>query len=145
MFGSAFMVAPITTSADRRSVYLPEATKWTNFWTGRAVTGGQHLNVEAPLQQIPLFIRAGAILPLGPAMEYATQKPDDPIEIRVYPGANGSFVLYEDENDNYDYEKGAYATIPVYVERCFADIDDWARVRASFRVCAKRGRSWLLL
>jgi len=113
MFGSAFLVAPVTTSADRRSVYLPGAVRWTNFWTGERVAGSQHLNVEAPLEQIPLFVRAGAILPLGPTMEYATQKPEDPIELRVYPGANGSFVLYEDENDNYDYEKGQYATIPI--------------------------------
>lgn len=113
MFGSAFMVAPVTTSADLRSVYLPQATGWTNFWTGERVGGGQHLSVEAPLEQIPLFVRAGAILPLGPTMEYATQKPEDPIELRVYPGANGSFVLYEDENDNYDYEKGLYAAIPI--------------------------------
>jgi alpha-D-xyloside xylohydrolase len=69
--------------------------------------------VEAPLEQIPLFVRAGAILPLGPTMEYATQKPEDPIELRVYTGANGSFVLYEDENDNYNYEKGLYAMIPI--------------------------------
>lgn len=113
MFGSAFMVAPITTSANRRLVYLPQATEWTNFWTGERVAGSQHLSVEAPLEQIPLFVRAGAILPLGPTMEYATQKPEDPIELRVYPGANGSYVLYEDENDNYDYEKGLYATIPI--------------------------------
>ena len=112
MFGSAFMVAPITGPVDSRSVYLPKAKQWTNFWTGQLVDGGQHLNVEAPLQQMPLFIRAGAILPLGSVMEYATQKPDDPIELRIYPGANGSFVLYEDENDNYDYEKGLHATIP---------------------------------
>ena len=113
MFGSAFLVAPVKTSADRRSVYLPGAVRWTNFWTGERVAGSRHLNVEAPLEQIPLFVRAGAILPLGPTMEYATQKPEDPIELRVYTGANGSFVLYEDENDNYDYEKGQYATIPI--------------------------------
>ena len=113
MFGSAFLVAPVTTSADQRSVYLPGTTKWTNFWTGERVAGSQHLSVTAPLEQIPLFARAGAILPLGPTMEYATQKPEDPIELRVYPGANGSFVLYEDENDNYDYEKGVHATIPI--------------------------------
>jgi alpha-D-xyloside xylohydrolase len=89
------------------------AIRWTNFWTGQRFAGSQHLDVVAPLQRIPLFVRAGAILPLGPTMEYATQKPEDPIELRVYPGANGSFVLYEDENDNYDYEKGLYATIPI--------------------------------
>ncbi|MGD0470947.1 MAG: TIM-barrel domain-containing protein [Terriglobales bacterium] len=113
MFGSALLVAPITSSVDRRSVYLPVAIRWTNFWTGQRFAGSQHLDVVAPLQRIPLFVRAGAILPLGPTMEYATQKPEDPIELRVYPGANGSFVLYEDENDNYDYEKGLYATIPI--------------------------------
>lgn len=111
MFGSAFMVAPVTTPGDSRSVYLPKAVGWTNFWTGMAVVGGQHLEVDAPLEQIPLFIRAGAIVPLGPVMEYATENPEDPIELRIYPGANGSFLLYEDGNDNYDYEKGQYATI----------------------------------
>jgi len=111
MLGSAFLVAPITSSGDRRSVYLPEAVNWTDFWTGKPVAGRQHRNVLAPLQQIPLFVHAGAILPLGPTMEYATQKPEDPIEVRVYPGADGSFVLYEDENDNYDYENGKYSTI----------------------------------
>jgi alpha-D-xyloside xylohydrolase len=63
------------------------------------------------LEEVPLFIRAGAILPLGPDKEYATEKPEDPIELRIYPGANSSFVLYEDENDNYNYEKGLHATI----------------------------------
>jgi alpha-D-xyloside xylohydrolase len=111
MFGSAFMVAPITKPVDSRSVYLPKDKQWTNFWTGRSVTGGQHLNVGAPLEEVPLFIRAGAILPLGPDKEYATEKPEDPIELRIYPGANSSFVLYEDENDNYNYEKGLHATI----------------------------------
>ncbi len=111
MFGSAFMVAPVTTAADGRPVYLPEGTKWVNFWTGESVTGSQHLKVEAPLEQVPLFIRAGAIVPLGPEMEYATEKPEDPIELRVYSGANGSFTLFEDENDSYNYEKGVFATI----------------------------------
>ena len=111
MFGSAFLVAPVTSSVDRRSVYLPAGGKWINFWTGQSIGGSRHLEVSAPLQQIPLFVRAGTIVPLGPTMEYATQKPEDPIELRVYPGANGSFILYEDENDNYNYEKGVYATI----------------------------------
>ncbi len=111
MFGPAFMVAPVTRPNDKRSVYLPKETKWTSFWTGDSFAGNRHLNIEAPLQQLPLFIRAGAILPLGPVMEYATEKSEDPIELRIYPGANGSFTLYEDENDNYNYEKSQYATI----------------------------------
>lgn len=113
MFGSAFMVAPVTTPGESREIYLPEGAEWINFWTGRTYAGGQHLTVGAPLDEIPLFIRAGAILPLGPVMEYVRQKPEDPMELRVYPGANGSFTLYEDEGDNYNYEKGSYATIPL--------------------------------
>ena len=113
MFGPAFMVAPVATPADSRQVYLPSGVRWTSFWTSESFKGNQHLTVDAPLDEIPLFIRAGAILPLGPVMEYATQVPENPIELRVYPGANGSFTLYEDENDNYNYEKGTYATIPL--------------------------------
>ena len=70
------------------------------------------MDTPAPIDVLPLFSRAGSILPLGPDIEYAAEKPADPIEIRVYRGANGSFTLYEDENDNYNYEKGAHATIP---------------------------------
>jgi alpha-D-xyloside xylohydrolase len=72
------------------------------------------MEMPAPLRQIPLFVRAGSILPLGPTMEWSTEKPADPIELRIYRGADGDFTLYEDENDNYNYEKGAYATIPLH-------------------------------
>jgi alpha-D-xyloside xylohydrolase len=91
---------------------LPNA-KWYDFWTGRAVMGGVAVDADAPLRRIPLYVRAGSILPMGPELQYSTEKPEDPIELRVYAGANGSFTLYEDENDTYDYEKGAYATIPL--------------------------------
>jgi alpha-D-xyloside xylohydrolase len=74
--------------------------------------GGRAIDAPAPIDRLPLFIRAGSILPLGPDIEYATEKAADPLEIRVYRGANGSFTLYEDENDSYAYEKGAHATIP---------------------------------
>jgi alpha-D-xyloside xylohydrolase len=113
MFGPAFLVAPVTTPGESRVVYLPKAAGWIDFWTGRAVVGGKRMQAAAPLTQIPLFMRAGAILPLGPVMEYVGQKPEDPLEIRIYPGANGAFTLYEDEGDNYDYEKGIHATIPL--------------------------------
>jgi alpha-D-xyloside xylohydrolase len=86
--------------------------KWYDFWTGSSIEGGHAVDVPAPIGRIPLYIRAGSILPLGPAVEYATEKPADPIELRIYRGANGSFTLYEDENDNYNYEKGAHSTIP---------------------------------
>ena len=112
MYGPAIMVSPVTTQgATSRSVYLP-AGKWYDFWTGAAVNGGASITADAPLSQIPLHIRAGSIVPMGPEIEYATQKADT-IELRVYPGANGSFTMYEDEGDNYNYETGKYSTIPI--------------------------------
>jgi alpha-D-xyloside xylohydrolase len=74
--------------------------------------GGGAIDSAAPLDRMPLYVRAGSILPMGPELQYSTEKPEDPIELRVYAGRNGSFTLYEDENDTYGYEKGAYATIP---------------------------------
>jgi alpha-D-xyloside xylohydrolase len=94
-----------------RSVYLPAGTSWLDFWTGNPVAGGSRIAADAPIDKLPLFVRAGSILPLGPTVQYATEKPADPIELRVYPGADGQFTLYEDDGDGYDYEKGAYATI----------------------------------
>ena len=114
MFGPAFLVAPVTEAkATNRHVYLPSGTNWVNFWTGEIQPGGQEIAASAPLETLPLFVRAGSIVPLGPDLQYATEKPADPIELRVYPGADGAFTLYEDEGDSYRYEKGAYATIPL--------------------------------
>ena len=114
MFGPAFLVNPVTDpAATTRQVYLPDA-KWYDFWTGATVAGGHTINAIAPLERIPLYVRAGSILPLGPDEEWATEKAADPIELRIYGGANGDFTLYEDENDNYNYEKGTYATIPMH-------------------------------
>jgi len=92
---------------------LPQA-KWYDFWTGGSVEGGKFVDASAPIDRMPLFVRAGSIVPLGPEEEYSTQKPADPIELRVYPGADGNFTLYEDENDTYQYEKGKYAIIPIH-------------------------------
>jgi alpha-D-xyloside xylohydrolase len=94
-----------------RSVYLPAGTTWTDFWTGEKLNGGENITTDAPIEKMPLMVRAGSILPMGPFLQYSTEKPADPIELRIYPGADGSFVLYEDENDNYNYEKGVYSTI----------------------------------
>jgi alpha-D-xyloside xylohydrolase len=114
MYGPALLVNPVTeAAATLRQFYLP-AAKWYDFWTGTAVQGGRMVEAAAPLDRIPLYVRAGSILPLGPDMEWSTEKPADPIELRVYRGADGDFKLYEDENDNYDYEKGVYATIPLH-------------------------------
>ena len=114
MLGPAILVNPVTEpSTQSRRLYLPQA-QWYDFWMGTSLQGGRTLEAPAPLDRIPLYVRAGSILPLGPDEQWATQKPADPLELRVYGGANGDFTLYEDENDNYDYEKGAYATIPFH-------------------------------
>ena len=114
LFGPSILVAPVTTEgATSRTVYLPEA-KWYDFWTGAAVEGGKRIQADAPIEKLPLFVRAGSIVPFGPAVEWATQKVEAPIELRVYPGADGDFTLYQDENDGYAYEKGAHATIPIH-------------------------------
>jgi alpha-D-xyloside xylohydrolase len=94
-----------------RKVYLPAGSSWVDFWTGKTMPGGTTITADAPIDKIPLLVKAGSILPLGPTIKYTAEKPADPIELRIYPGADGQFLLYEDEGDNYDYEKGAYATI----------------------------------
>jgi hypothetical protein len=112
LFGPAILVNPvIVAGATTRSVYLP-AGQWIDFWTGNPLTGNQTITANAPLSEIPLYVKAGSIVPMGPNIQYATQSAN-PLEIRVYPGANGSFTLYEDENDNYDYEHGTSASIPM--------------------------------
>jgi alpha-D-xyloside xylohydrolase len=114
MFGPALLVSPVTEpSADSRHVYLPEA-QWFDFWSGTILQGGHAIEAPAPIERLPLYVRAGSILPLGPEMEWSTEKQEEPIELRVYPGADGDFALYEDENDNYNYEKGVYATIALH-------------------------------
>ncbi len=92
-------------------VYLPSNHFWYNFWTGGRIEGGKKIKTDAPIGIIPLFIKAGSIIPMGPFIQYSTEKPADPVELRIYRGADGNFTLYEDENDNYDYEKGIYSTI----------------------------------
>jgi alpha-D-xyloside xylohydrolase len=112
MFGPAFLVNPVTEPGKKsRGVYLPESTTWFDFWTGQKLAGGQTIDASAPVETIPLYIKAGSIIPMGPFLQYATEKPADPLEIRIYPGADGTFVLYEDENNNYNYEKGVFSTI----------------------------------
>ena len=112
LFGPAILVNPVTEpGATTRHLYLPNA-RWYDFWTGSSLPGGRSIDARTTIDRMPLYVRAGSILPLGPDIEYAAQKSADPIEVRVYRGANGDFTLYEDENDTYDYEKGVYATIP---------------------------------
>jgi alpha-D-xyloside xylohydrolase len=114
MFGPALMVNPVTEAkVTQRRVYLPKGTLWYDFWTGETTQGGEYVQAAAPLSRIPLYVRAGAILPLGPEEQYAGEKVDGPIELRIYPGADGSFNIYQDQGDTYNYEKGEHAIIPI--------------------------------
>lgn len=113
MFGPSFMVSPVYNYEVRnRDVYFPKGTNWYDFYTGKHIEGGQKINVDAPYNRIPLHIREGAIIPVGPEIQYSDEKPADKITLYVYQGQNGSFELYEDEAVNYNYEKGNYAKIP---------------------------------
>jgi alpha-D-xyloside xylohydrolase len=130
LFGPAILVNPVTEpGATTRHLYLPK-TKWYDFWSGHAADGGRSIDAPATLDRLPLYVRAGSIVPMGPDVEYAAEKPADPIELRVYAGAGGDFTLYEDENDNYDYEKGVYATIPMH----------WDDAARSLTIGARQGR-----
>ena len=91
--------------------YLPKGANWYDFWTGKQYKGGQNVTLQTSFDKVPMFVRAGSILPMGPEMQYVGEKAWDNLEIRIYPGANGEFTLYEDEGDNYNYEKGVYSTI----------------------------------
>ena len=99
------------TATKTATKYLPKGATWYDFWTGKYYAGGQDVTLETSLDRVPMFVRAGSILPLGPEMQYVGEKAWDNLELRLYPGADGQFTLYEDEGDNYNYEKGQYATI----------------------------------
>jgi alpha-D-xyloside xylohydrolase len=108
---------------------LPRASSWYDFWTGKLIQGGQTIDAPAPIETIPLFVRAGSIVPMGPYLQYATEKAADPIEIRVYTGADATFILYEDENDTYNYESGKYSTIAM----------NWNEAEKSFTIGERTG------
>ena len=114
MFGPALMACPVGYyKARNRSVYFPEQCGWYNLYTNEYVEGGQRLVVDAPYEQIPVFVREGSIIPFGPEMEWSDEKPAELINLYIYAGQNGQFQLYEDEGTNYNYEKGKYATIDI--------------------------------
>jgi len=111
MFGKSILVAPVTEPGTTEwNVYLPKADGWFDFWTGKHFAGGQTVKTDAPLDRIPLFVKAGSILPMGKIIQSSAEK-SDTLEIRVYKGADAKFDLYEDEGDNYNYEKGNYSVI----------------------------------
>jgi alpha-D-xyloside xylohydrolase len=139
MFGPAFLVNPVTESLysppnsknirKSRKVYLPKTADWYDFWTGKLIPGGQTIDAAAPIETIPLYVKAGSIVPMGPYLQYATEKAADPVEIRVYTGADAKFVLYEDENDTYNYESGKYSTIDM----------NWNEAEKTFTVNSRNG------
>lgn len=104
-------VANIAKASSPVQVYLPKGSKWIDFWTNEMIEGGREINRECPISIMPLYIKAGSILPLGPKVQYTSEKKWNDLDICIYPGANGEFTLYEDEFDNYDYEKGAFTSI----------------------------------
>ena len=114
LFGPALMPAPVYEYGARsRRVHFPAGSDWYDFYDGRLIRGGQDLEVAAPYSRMPLYVRAGSIVPVGPDMQWSDEKAADPIRIFVYAGADARFTLYEDENVNYNYEKGTYAMIPL--------------------------------
>jgi alpha-D-xyloside xylohydrolase len=113
MFGPSLMVNPVTEYRARsRKVYLPAAYGWYDMRSGRYFSGGEVVDADAPYDYMPVFVREGSVIPLGPDLQYTSEKPADPITLWVYTGSDASFVLYEDEGDNYNYESGAYTLIP---------------------------------
>ncbi|WP_232367568.1 TIM-barrel domain-containing protein [Alteromonas pelagimontana] len=114
MFGPAFLVNPVDKEgATAREVYLPEGTKWYDFYTGKSFDGGQTVSADAPLERMPLFVRAGSIVPTGPAIQTVYEKPDAPILLTIYAGADGNYSFYEDDGKSYDYEKGEFSFTPI--------------------------------
>jgi alpha-D-xyloside xylohydrolase len=131
MFGPTLLVAPVTEAgATSREVYLPKGTDWYDFWTGKRIVGGQSIRREAPLDVLPLYVRAGSILPMGPEEEYTGEYPAAPIELRVYPGADGDAKLYNDDGLTYGYEKGQYAWTSMH----------WDDAAKTLTVAAREGK-----
>ncbi len=104
---------PLNGIPQTRPVYLPAGADWYDFWTGQSYAGGQTIQADAPISRLPLYVRAGSILPMGPVRQHVNDLPEAPIELHIYPGQDGSFELYEDEGDQYNYEDGAFSTINI--------------------------------
>jgi alpha-D-xyloside xylohydrolase len=114
MFGPSLLINPVYNYKQRtRELYLPKGQGWYDLYSGKYFTGGQKINADAPYERLPVFVKEGSILPFGPELQYTNEKPADPITLYVYTGKNASFNLYEDENTNYNYEKGLFSNIPI--------------------------------
>jgi alpha-D-xyloside xylohydrolase len=130
MLGPALMVSPVTAyRATSRRVYLPEGPGWYDFWTGAPLRGGQTIDAPAPFDAIPVHARAGAILPVGPELQFTSEKPADPVTLYVYAGADGAFALYEDDGVTDDDQRGAFARIPLA----------WSEARRTLTIGARQG------
>jgi alpha-D-xyloside xylohydrolase len=118
MLGPSLLVAPVCTyKARQREVYLPAGQGWYDLYSGQFADGGQRIVADAPYQRMPVFVKEGSILPLGPDLQYTGERPADTITLRVYGGRDADFILYEDEGTNYNYEKGAYSTIAFHYDQ----------------------------
>ena len=145
MFGPALMACPVGYyKARNRSVYFPKQCGWYNLYTNEYVEGGQSLVVDAPYEQIPVFVREGAIIPFGPEMEWCDEKPAELINFYIYAGQNGAFQLYEDEGVNYNYEKGKFATIDITYDDADKTVKFGAR-KGSFNGMLKNRRFNIVL
>lgn len=130
LFGRAFLVAPVHQHRARsRQVWLPQGADWYDFNTGARHGGGQAVTADAPLNRMPLFVRAGSIVPTGPAIQHTAEAPDGPITLNVYVGADGSFELYEDEGTTYGYERGEFVRTPI----------DWDQASGTLTIGERRG------
>lgn len=113
MFGPSLLINPVYTyKARSRKLYLPDTNGWYDLYTGKYVHGGMQLNADAPYERMPVMVKEGSVIPVGPALQYTNEKPANVITLFVYTGKDAAFTLYEDEDTNYNYEKGAFANIP---------------------------------
>jgi alpha-D-xyloside xylohydrolase len=118
LFGKAFLVAPVTKfKARTRTVYLPKGADWYDFHFGTVTPGGTSVEAAAPLSRMPLYVRAGSIVPVGPDIQHTADKPGAPITLLVFTGADGSFDYYEDDGVSYGYERGEFARIPMHYDK----------------------------
>jgi len=139
LFGPAFLVAPVTRFGARTwDVYLPAGARWYDFHTGRTYDGGQTVTADAPLARMPTFVRAGSVVPMGPAVEYTHQQLDGPITLFVYAGADGAFDLYEDDGETYAHQAGAFTRIPVRYDDAGRTVTIGARQGAYPGMAAER-------
>lgn len=131
MFGPSLLVTPVTEPGVKQwSVYLPVYKNgWIDFWSGEKRNGGIPVDVHTDIKTLPLFVKAGSIIPMGPLRQFTSQQSDEPLEIRIYPGGDASFTLYEDEGNNYHYEEGLFSIIEL----------KWDEETATFTVGERKG------